>query len=128
MGTFTETEKVAIRKHLGYPVFGDASPPAFGHRFMTHYGTLEYRVQHLSAPEEVVVRDYLTKLAVLETDIYGVRDNLDTSAAAVWTRNPDEAAERERLYSSWAKALAGFLGVPMGPGARGPAMSIGVVV
>lgn len=114
--SFTDAEKVAIRRHMGYPVYGGDSTQAFGHRWLQHYGTLEYRMNHLTSDEEAVVRTHLTRLEQLETDIYGVRENLDTAAAAVWTRNPAEHAEREVLYRSFRLKLCHHFGLPPGPG------------
>jgi len=116
---FTDAEKVSIRRHMGYPAYG-AGPGGFqSWRYFQAYGTLEYRLQHLSDEEEVVVRDYLPKLEQLETDLYGVRENLDTAAAAVWTRNSTEQGDREALYRSWRTRLCDFLGIPPGPTLRG---------
>lgn len=111
----TETEKTEVRRHCGYPMFGDTPNQAFAHRFMTHYGTLEYRMNHLSETELVVVRNYLTALAQLEAAELATGGNLDTAAAAVWTRNPNEHRDRQRLYQSWQAKLLGFFGVPPGP-------------
>lgn len=112
---FTDAEKVKIRRHMGYPAYG-AGPGGFqSWRYFQAYGTLEFRLQNLHAEEEAVVREYLPKLDQLETDLYGVRDNLDTAAAAVWTRNSTEQGDREALYRSWRMRLCGFLGLPPGP-------------
>jgi len=119
MGTFTETEKTDIRRHMGYPMFGNTPTQDFGHRFTTHYGTLEYRLNHGSPTEEAVVRTWLTTLNLLESDIDGVRTNLDTAAAAVWTRNPDEHMDREMLYRSKRMRLCQFFGLPPGPAVGG---------
>lgn len=117
MGTLTEAEKVAIRRHCGYPVTGSTPPGPFtGYRFFQAYGLLEYRLQHLTAEEEAVVRNtYLTNLALLESDIVGARVNLDTLKAAVWEHNPREQADREALFDEWRRRFCSFLGVPPGP-------------
>lgn len=124
----TEAEKVDIRRHGGYPMFGDTPNQAFGYRFMQHYGTLEYRMNHLSDEEAVVVRNYLTNLNQLETDEYSVRDNLDTAEAAVWKRNANEHADRQRLYASWRSKLLAFFGVPPGPSCSRSSRTVSVVV
>lgn len=115
MGTLTDAEKVDVRRHCGYPAFGGQQVQAFGHRFFQHYGSLEFRIENMSEAEETVLRSYLTRLNQLEEDIAGVRDNLDTAAAAVWTRNANEHSDRERLYRTWVSKLLGFIGVPAGP-------------
>lgn len=114
--SFTDAEKVDIRRHCGYQAFGGVPTQAFAHRYFTHYGTLEYRMNNLAAAEETVARDYLSKLNTLEGDEYGVRANLDTEAAAVWKRNAREHAERQALYRSFQRKLLTFFGVPGGPG------------
>lgn len=115
----TDAEKIAARRYCGYPVFGDTAAQAFGHRFSTHYGTLEWKLNHLQAGEEEVLRTtYLTTLAQLESDIPATRENLDTAAAAVWTRNPYERGERAALYRQWRTELCHFLGIPPGPGLK----------
>lgn len=114
----TDAQKVAVRRHCGYPLFGGQPVQAFGHRFYQHYGTLEFRMNNMQAAEEAVVTDMLTSLGTLETDIFGTRDNSDTQKAAVWERNKYELAEKKSLYSIWQQKLCDFFGVPRGPGAR----------
>jgi len=113
--SFTDTEKVNIRRHLGYPMAGNSATQHFGVRFMRAFGALEYKMQNLTSDEETLVRGYLTQCDQLETDLYGVRENSDTSAAAVWTRNPQEMAEREALYTKFRMRLVGYFDVPPGP-------------
>lgn len=126
---FTEAEKTAIRRYCGYPMFGNTPNQAFGHRFMTHYGTLEYRMNHASDTEEAVVRDtYLANLVTLETDIPATRTNMDTAAAAVWTRNARELTDRKALYNHWRRELCGFFGVPEGPSLNSSSGNIGIRV
>ena len=111
----TDADKTDIRRHCGYPVFGDTASPAFGYRFFTQYGTLEYRINHLSASEESVVVQMLLDCATLEKAVIDSGENLDTNRAAVWERNPKEVADRRRLYNYSRRKLCGFLGVPPGP-------------
>ncbi len=117
--SFTETEKVSIRKHLGYPAYGSGPGGNQSWRFFKSYGLLEFRLQHLSDEEEVVVRDYLAKCDAAEQAINSAGDNLDTAAAAVWTRNPRELEDRERFYRSWRLKLAAFFDL------RGPLLDAG---
>ncbi len=113
---FTDAEKVDIRRHCGFPLFGGQPVQAFGHRFFQHYGTLEFRINNMLPEEETVVRTkYLERLALLEDDIVDeTRQNLDTHQAAVWTHNPNEQRDREKLYKGHCKKLCEFLGVPVG--------------
>lgn len=112
--SFNNTEKVDVRRHLGYPVAGNVGPNAFvGYRFFQAYGVLEYRLEHLAAEEETVVRDYITKLNQLEVDLYGTSGTLGTKVAAVWERNPIELAERQALYDNFKSRLSEFFGVPI---------------
>lgn len=113
--SFTTAEKVSIRRFMGYPAFGNAATQHFGHRFMTAYGQLEYKMNNLSDDEEAVVRDYLSKCTQLETDLYGTRDNMDTASAAVWTRNSQEVGERSGLLRMWCMKLCDLFGIPPGP-------------
>lgn len=109
----TDTQKTRIRYHLGYPVYGNEATQGFGHRFLHHYGTLEYRMNHLSSDEETTAITMLTSLDSLELAIDGAGANMDTAAAAVWTRNPDEMSERELLYMSKRRRFARFWGIPL---------------
>ena len=114
--SFTDAEKTDIRRFCGYPAYGSAATANAGYRFMTAYGAMEWKMNNLSTSEEAVVRTtYLANLATLETDIFGVRTNLDTAQAAVWTHNAREQADREALFASWRNKLCGFLGIPPGP-------------
>jgi len=109
----TDAQKARCRYHLGYPVYGDEATQGFGHRFLHHYGTLEYRMNHLRDFEETTVTTMLTKLDELEDAIDGSGDNMDTDVAAVWERNRSEMAERERLYLGKRRRLSRFFGVPL---------------
>jgi len=126
---FTTQERVDIRRHCWYPVYG-GTPSAFqSYRFFQAYGTLEYRLSNLLAEEEGVVRTtYLANLSTLETAIPGVSANLDTDQAAVWTHNKRELADRDALFTNWRLKLCEFLGVPPGPGYNGGGNSVQLVV
>lgn len=117
---FTDAEKTDIRRFCGYGAFGGGQPlPASGYRFSTQYGVLEYKLNTLAAAEESVTRTYMTSLAQLETDIIGasgVRQNLDTDAAAVWTHNKNEYRDRKALFNGTRRELCTFLGIQPGPG------------
>ena len=113
---FSDAEKTDVRRFCGYSAYGNAPTANFGARFTTAYGSLEYKLNNLSAAEEAVVRTtYLANLALLETDLISTRTNLDTAEASVWKHNPREQADREALFASCRMKLCGFLGVPLGP-------------
>jgi hypothetical protein len=63
-----------------------------------------------------VITIYLANLNVMETDIFGVRDNLDTDEAAVWKHNKQEIADRSALYNRVRRQLCAFIGFEPGPG------------
>ena len=114
---FTDAEKTDIRRYCGYPVFGATPSPFFWARYTVQYGNLEFKLNHLSAEEEVVVRTtYLAQLGALELAVPGASANLDTAAAAVWTWNRNEVRDRMALLDLWRRQLATFLGVLPGPG------------
>lgn len=87
-----------------------------GWRFFQAYGALEYRMTNLSVSEEAVVRRQLGSLTTLESAIPMAGENLDTDAAAVWTRNRTEVGDRYRLLDEQRRRLCAFFGVPPGPG------------
>lgn len=114
---FTDAEKVDIRRFCGFQAFGSAAVQAFGHRFYTHYGTLEFRINNYSDAEETVIRTtYLANLYPLEMAIFGASDNLDTDVAAIWTHNKREVADRKGLFDLVRRQLCDFIGIPPGPG------------
>jgi hypothetical protein len=112
---FTDVEKTDIRRFCGYPAYGSRPEGFNGWRFFQASGTLEYRMQYLSGPEEGVVRHNLATLRQLEAAIPAASATLDTEQAAVWTRNAAELTERLRLFDEWRRRLCGFLGLPPGP-------------
>lgn len=109
----TDAQKVKVRYHLGYPVFGGQPVQAFGYRYFMHYGTLEFRMNNLTSDEETKVADMLTSLDALEAAIDTAGDNMDTDVASVWERNKNELADRERLYLTKRRRLSRFFGVPL---------------
>ena len=111
----TEAEKTDVRRFCGYPAYGASPSGNTGWRFYQAYGALEYRMMNLSSSEEIVVREHLGALRTFEGAIPSAANNLDTAAAAVWTHNPAEIIERQRLERDWGRRLCGFLGVPPGP-------------
>ena len=110
-----DAEKTDVRRFCGYPAYGAGAAGNMGWRFYQAYGAMEYRLNNLSASEESVLRQHLANLRAFEAAIPAAADNLDTSAAAVWTRNPSEMRDRQRLEQDWGRRLCGFLGLPPGP-------------
>jgi hypothetical protein len=112
----TDTQKTAVRRHCGYPMYGNIAAPAFGYRFFTWYGTLEYRINNPTPEEEIVLISFVDELNTLELALSSASDNLDTNKAAVWEHNPNEVGDRRRLYNMRRRDLCTFIGVPPGPG------------
>lgn len=123
---FTEAERTDVRRHCGYSAYGIGTGGFQGWRFYQVYGQMEFRLNHLSGSEEVVVRRYLGTLQALERAIPDASETLDTDTAAVWTRNKNELADRIKLFDGWRRRLCGFLGLPPGPAI--PDRSIRMVV
>jgi hypothetical protein len=113
---FTDQQKTDIRRFCGYPAYGAAPDGNAGWRFFTAYGTLEYRMNNLAPNEETVVGTYLATLSQLEVAVVGAGDNLDSDAAASWTHNRREVADRLGLFDGWRRRLCAFLGIPPGEG------------
>ena len=111
----TDAEKTDARRFCGYPAYGAAPSGNTGWRFYQVHGALEYRLNNLSDSEMSVVRQHLATLRTFETAIPAATDNLDTQAAAVWTHNATEIADRQRIERDWGRRLCGFLGLPAGP-------------
>ena len=131
--TFTNQERVDIRRFCGYGMFGGTSSPAFGYRFFTQYGTLEYKLSNPAAEEETTLRlTYLTgnptSLYALEAALYGTTANLDTEQAAVWTHNKNEMRDRKRLFDQMRRDLCDFIGIEPGPGLTGNSGTMRIVV
>jgi hypothetical protein len=113
---FTDQQKTDIRRFCGYPAYGAAPDGNMGWRFFTAYGALEYRMNNLSPEEVQVALNYLATLHQLEQVVPAASDNLDTDAAASWSRNRNEVADRLRLLDGWRRRLCSFLGIPPGEG------------
>lgn len=109
----TESQKVDVRRHAGFAVFGNnitSSPPGFGYRWYSQYLTLEYRLNNLATEEEtVLINVYVNQCNTLEAAIPTASDNLDTDRAAVWYHNKNEVRDRTALYVLWCRRLMDFL-------------------
>lgn len=126
--TFTDAQVVDIRRHSGYPVFGNDAG-VLSYRYFQVYGFFEFRIAQLTANEAaVVINTYLANLTTLENAIPAASANLDTDAASVWIHNKREVADRAALFTYWRKELCNFLGVPPGPFMGGPSNSMSLVV
>jgi hypothetical protein len=111
----TEQQKVDVRRHCGFPVYGNglsASPPSFGYRYYEQYLILEYRMNNLAPEEETtLLNNYLSVCNTLESAIPTASDNLDTDQAAVWYHNKNEVRDRFQLYKLWCIRLCDYLKV-----------------
>jgi len=122
----SDSDKVDLRRYMGFPAFGNTLTPDAGYRYYQRYLIVEYRMNNLQPEEENrLTTIFLPNLRQLEQDIYGVRNNTDTAQAAVWHRNPLELSERVQNYNWWRTQLAQFFGVePLNP----PRVSVSMVV
>ena len=113
-GALTESERTDLRRFCGYPVWsgGQARPD------IRDTDEIEFRMSNLSDTELAVARSFLTTLNALEQDVPASAATLDTSAASVWTRNPEELDERMSLLAAWSRRLCRFLGVRPGADLR----------
>ncbi|MGZ3465104.1 MAG: hypothetical protein ACXU9Q_16455 [Gemmatimonadaceae bacterium] len=115
----TDAQKVDARRWMGYPTldpgYADVVYTIRGERIQPML-TLTQKLANLSESEELVlVESFLGPLKSLETAILTVSDNLDTNKAAVWERNTNEQADRERLFDSVRRRMCTFLGFKPGP-------------
>ncbi len=122
--SFTDGQKADIRRFSGYPAYGGGAAGFESWRFFQAFGTLEYRMNNLSAAEVAVTLQYLSTLATLEAAIPPSSDNLDTESAAAWTHNVNETQDRLNLFDGWRRRLCGFLGVPAGPALGSPGVKL----
>jgi hypothetical protein len=118
----TDQQMSDARRWAGYQLPGTAQPTdadqdlvylEVGFVTMSLYS----RLTTLSAVEEAtLVSVYLANLAVLEAAIYAAGANLDTESASVWKHNPDEVADRTKLFKQCRRDMCSFLGIDPGPG------------
>lgn len=111
----TEQQKIDVRRHCGFGVFGSnagSSPPTFGYRYYAQYLILEYRMNNLAQEEyDTLVNKYINTCNSLELDIPTASSNLDTDRAAVWYHNKNEVRDRFDLYKLWCRRMMDFLQV-----------------
>ena len=115
----TDAQKVDVRRWMGYPTLSTGYPDTV-YSIPGYWSQppllLTQKLASLSDSEETVLGAiYLTPLASLEAAIVTVGDNLDTDKAAVWERNVNEQADRERLFNSVRRRMCAFLGFKPGP-------------
>lgn len=115
----TDAQKTDVRRWMGYPTLNAGYPDTV---YTTAWNrsyfpvSITEKLANLTESEEsVLVNVYLTPLTSLEAAIVTVGDNLDTDAAAVWKRNVNEQADRERLFDSVRRRMCAFLGFKPGP-------------
>jgi hypothetical protein len=113
--SFTDEEKTDIRRYCGYPAYGAGASGFQSWRFFQAFGTLEFRMNNLSAAELAVVRRQLAALGVHEQGLFEAAAAIDTNEAATWQRNQNEPWDRQRLFDDMRRRLCGFFGVPPGP-------------
>ena len=118
----TAEQTADVRRFAGYPALGTDTPAddsrdfAYGWVSPGVWQTLFHRLENLTPENETTLTTiYLTNLYTLETAIVGAAANLDTAAAAVWTRNPTEVADRMKLFDDWRRRMCAFLGIAPGP-------------
>lgn len=104
-GPLTSAETVDLRRFCGYAPI--VTPQTLD--------PLVDMIPQLTADHLAVIRTYLANLRLLEADLPGMRAQLGTAQAAVFTRNPAEQDERNRLYRDQRRALCLILGIPTGP-------------
>lgn len=110
-----------VRRYAGYPLLGDTTADdsrdfAYGWVSPGTWQTLQHRLTNLRPEEEsTLITVYLTPLATLEQAITDAGANLDTDAAAVWTHNKNEVADRTKLFNQTRRMMCGFIGITPGP-------------
>lgn len=118
----TAQQNADVRRFAGYPALGTDTPADDSRDFA--YGwvspgilqTLYHRLLNLTPENETtLINIYLTNLYALESAVPAAGANLDTDAAAVWTHNKTEVADRLRLLDTWRRRMCGFLGIAPGP-------------
>lgn len=127
--SFTDQQKVDIRRFAGYPAYGDGDVVFPYPWIMRQYLALEYRLNHMDVNEGTTLTTiYLAQLYTLELAIPGAGANLDTDRAAVWFHNKQEVRDRLRLFDSWRRRMCQFIGIPPGPEFGSGGGSIALVV
>lgn len=114
-----DTEKVTARRLMWFPMLGAFNTQAFGYRWATEYGLLEFRMNSMGPQEEEQFRALLSQCLNLENNILNVSADLDTDTAGPWKRNKAQLRENTQLYTMWRLKLCQFIGLNPGPQYRG---------
>jgi len=120
--SLTAAQMTDTRRYMGYQVVGttmiiNESQDVIYGQFGMLTMSLFQRLSTLTPEEEtVLIGTYLTNLHDLESDLFSIRENLDTDKAAVWTHNKSETSDRFALYNRVRKELCSFIGFAPGPG------------
>ncbi|MTD33877.1 hypothetical protein [Paludibacterium denitrificans] len=118
----TDAQMADVRRYMGYALTGTTMPITNDQDVVyVQFGmvtmSLHHRLTTLSASEEaVLINTYLAPLNSMEQDIIGIRGNLDTAQASVWTHNALEQSDRDRLFDSWRRRMCQFIGAAPGLG------------
>ena len=111
---FSPADLSDARRFCGYPVEGAVT--AQGLDVQGNSATLDVVLTGLGSTDVATTQAMLVGLRQLDADMQAMRGPMGTASAAVWKRNPAEAAERAALYMGQRRKLCAFLGVPPGPG------------
>jgi hypothetical protein len=115
----TDAQKVDVRRWMGYPTLNAGYPDTIytvaWDRSQFPVSITEKLANLADGEETVLIEKFLTPLESLEAAILTVSDNLDTNVAAVWQRNTNEQADRERLFDSVRRRMCAYLGFKPGP-------------
>ncbi|QBJ80518.1 hypothetical protein [Aquitalea sp. USM4] len=117
----TAQQLADTRRFAGYPMLGDSVADdsrdmAYGWVSPGVWQTLQHRLTNMRPEEEAILTTtFLTPLADLEAAIVAAGDNLDTDAAAVWTRNKSEVSDRTKLFNDTRRRMCAFIGIAPGP-------------
>lgn len=109
--SFTEDEKVRIRKHLGYLNVQEAQ--TFQHGFPAGVQTqfiIEGAMNRLLASAEAAVRDTLARLDEIEKGLFCNIDNVEVLAVDEMQMNPKAFEKRLQRYFFFQGTLANFFG------------------
>ena len=111
----TDAELTSIMRYCGYPYRGQGLTTTDVMLFEETYRTLEYRLSDLRETELADIRGRLAALVAIEAALEGAYATLNVGSAAVFTRNPQEMAERRKDFDYQRRRLCGSLEVPPGP-------------
>lgn len=117
-----------VRRFCGYPAYGASNSGFVGWRFFEAAGALEYRMINLAPAEFAIIRQFLTNLYTLETNLMTMSSTLNVDQAAAFKRNPKERQERHAEMRYWCVRLCGFMGIPPGPGLLNEGQGLRIII